>query len=249
MKLNVAQLMKSPVGTTREYDLEETLREVEDQPLTRPVKVYLHLTRINDGVLARGDVETTLEIACSRCTEPAEQPVAFHFDERREQQLDASVLGAILPARMELRITGRDHALGIDAHRLDEMARHVDGARRRQLPVRGKLFGVNRPIVGVPADQDLLLLEILENAAKEKAKKGTDIQLIGDFYASCMDEAGIERAGTAPLAPLMAKIAAIKIPLPGHRELIHGQHRACAERRAKSVAYDYRVNSLIGCAQ
>ena len=34
MKLNVAQLMKSPVGTTREYDLEETLREVEDQPLT-----------------------------------------------------------------------------------------------------------------------------------------------------------------------------------------------------------------------
>ena len=88
MKLNVAQLMKSPVGTTREYDLEETLREVEDQPLTRPVKVYLHLTRINDGVLARGDVETTLEIACSRCTEPAEQPVAFHFDEQFRPTID-----------------------------------------------------------------------------------------------------------------------------------------------------------------
>src|SRR5438128_2839822 len=46
-----------------------------------------------------------------------------------------------------------------------------------------------------------------------------------------------------------AEIAAIKIPLPRHRELIHGQDCARAERRAKSVAYDYRVNSLIGCAQ
>ncbi|HEX6510914.1 MAG TPA: DUF177 domain-containing protein [Chloroflexota bacterium] len=88
MKLNVAQLLKSPVGTTREYDLEETLREVEDQPLTRPVKVHLHLTRINDGLLARGDVETALAVACSRCTEPAEQPLRFHFDEQFRPSID-----------------------------------------------------------------------------------------------------------------------------------------------------------------
>jgi len=88
VKLNVAQLLKSPVGTTREYDLEETLREVEDQALTRPVKVHLHLTRINDGLLARGDVDTALETACSRCAEPAEQPLAFHFDEQFRPTID-----------------------------------------------------------------------------------------------------------------------------------------------------------------
>ncbi len=88
MKLNVAQLMKSPVGATREYDLEETLREVEDQRLTRPVKVHLHLTRINDGLLARGDVETALAVDCSRCTEPAEQWLAFHFEEQFRPTID-----------------------------------------------------------------------------------------------------------------------------------------------------------------
>src|SRR5947209_2985082 len=88
MKLNVAQQMKSPVGSTREYDLEETLSKVEDQPLTRPVKVHLHLTRINDGVLARGDVETALETLCSRCTEPAEQPLKFHFEEQFRPTID-----------------------------------------------------------------------------------------------------------------------------------------------------------------
>src|SRR6476661_4203875 len=30
---------------------------------------------------------------------------------------------------------------------------------------------------------------ILEKAAKTKAKNGSNMQLIGDFYASCMDEA------------------------------------------------------------
>src|SRR5215210_7148625 len=40
-----------------------------------------------------------------------------------------------------------------------------------------------------------VLHNILENAAKTKAPKGSDMQLIGDYYASCMDEAAIEKAG------------------------------------------------------
>lgn len=88
MKLNVAQLMKSPVGTTREYDLEEAFGSVEDQQLTQPVRLHLHLTRINDGLLARGDLETVLAIPCSRCTELAEQTLRFHFDEQFRPTID-----------------------------------------------------------------------------------------------------------------------------------------------------------------
>src|SRR5579862_6531318 len=80
--------MKSPVGTIREYNLEETFSRVEDQPLSRPVRVSVHLTRINDGLLARGDVETALETVCSRCIEPAEQPVGFHFEEQFRPTID-----------------------------------------------------------------------------------------------------------------------------------------------------------------
>mgnify|MGYP001247402245 CR=1 FL=1 len=88
MKLNVAQLLKSPVGTTREYDLEETPSEIEDQRLVRPIGLHLHLTRINDGILGRGDVRTAIETACSRCLDPAEQPIAFHFEETFRPTID-----------------------------------------------------------------------------------------------------------------------------------------------------------------
>jgi putative endopeptidase len=55
-----------------------------------------------------------------------------------------------------------------------------------------------------------VLHTILENSVKAHARKGSDTQLIGDFYASCMDEAAIEKAGTKPLDPYMKQIAKIK---------------------------------------
>src|SRR4030095_4748872 len=55
------------------------------------------------------------------------------------------------------------------------------------------------------------LHEILEAAAKNTtAKKGSNEQKIGDYYASCMDEAAIESAGLTPLQPELGRIAAIK---------------------------------------
>ncbi len=55
-----------------------------------------------------------------------------------------------------------------------------------------------------------VLHDILEKAIKEKAAKGSNIQMIGDYYASCMDEAAIEKAGTKPLDPIFKEIAKVK---------------------------------------
>ena len=55
------------------------------------------------------------------------------------------------------------------------------------------------------------LHQILEESAKNKsAAPGSNRQKIGDFYASCMDEALIEATGAKPLDPEFARIAAIK---------------------------------------
>jgi putative endopeptidase len=55
-----------------------------------------------------------------------------------------------------------------------------------------------------------VLHAILEDAAKDKtAKSGSNWQKIGDFYASCMDESGIEAAGLKPLEAELDRIAAI----------------------------------------
>lgn len=53
-----------------------------------------------------------------------------------------------------------------------------------------------------------MLKDVLEAAAKSKAKAGSNERLIGDFYATCIDEAAIERAGGDPIKPFLANIDA-----------------------------------------
>ena len=55
-----------------------------------------------------------------------------------------------------------------------------------------------------------VLRDLLEKAAKADPKRGPIDQKIGDYYASCMDEAAIEAKGLAPLQPQLNRIAAIK---------------------------------------
>src|SRR4030095_13339523 len=56
-----------------------------------------------------------------------------------------------------------------------------------------------------------VLHQILESAAKNtKAPKGSSEQKVGDYYATCMDEAKIEAEGLKPLTPEFDRIAKIK---------------------------------------
>jgi putative endopeptidase len=55
-----------------------------------------------------------------------------------------------------------------------------------------------------------VLHQILEEAAKNRAAAAGSIeQKIGDFYASCMDTDGIEKAGLEPLQPELKRMAAL----------------------------------------
>ena len=80
-----------------------------------------------------------------------------------------------------------------------------------KVPIPGEYaaYGVNQEI-----DERTFatLKEILETAAKTGSPKGTVAQRVGDFYASGMDEAAIDREGLKPLMPWFAEIAAIKSP-------------------------------------
>lgn len=56
-----------------------------------------------------------------------------------------------------------------------------------------------------------VLKKVVENAAQTtSAAKGTDAQLVGDYYASCMNEAAIEKAGVTPIQPYFAEVDKIK---------------------------------------
>jgi putative endopeptidase len=58
------------------------------------------------------------------------------------------------------------------------------------------------------ANRDILH-DILEKAATNKNATGNE-KLIGDFYASCMDEAAIDSAGTSAIDPTLSRIAGLK---------------------------------------
>lgn len=67
-----------------------------------------------------------------------------------------------------------------------------------------------------------VLHQILEASAKNTAaKKGSSEQKVGDYYATCMDEATIEAEGLKPLAPEFALIAKVKDQKGVQDEITH----------------------------
>jgi len=54
------------------------------------------------------------------------------------------------------------------------------------------------------------LRDILQKVSAADPRRNAIDQKIGDYYASCMDEAAIEKKGVAPLKPTLDRIAAIK---------------------------------------
>ena len=80
---------------------------------------------------------------------------------------------------------------------------------RTTIPAEYDRYGVDQE---VDARTHQILREIMESAAAIKAAKGSETQQVGDFYASGMDEAGIEALGITPLQPLLARIDTVKSP-------------------------------------
>jgi len=54
------------------------------------------------------------------------------------------------------------------------------------------------------------LRQILETSGKAEGPAGSSERKMGDYYASCMDTAAIEAAGSQPIAPLLLRISEMK---------------------------------------
>lgn len=79
--------------------------------------------------------------------------------------------------------------------------------KKTEIPATESRWGT----FNILADRNRTILkEILEESAKTRAAKGSDVQLLGDFYSSCMNESAIEKAGAKPLQPYFNQINKIK---------------------------------------
>ncbi len=68
---------------------------------------------------------------------------------------------------------------------------------------------------------EFIVRNILEEASAERSGRSANEQKIGDYYASCMDEIAIEKAGTKPLERDFQSIGAIKSKQELPQEIVH----------------------------
>ncbi|MBO9710234.1 MAG: M13 family metallopeptidase [Caulobacter sp.] len=89
----------------------------------------------------------------------------------------------------------------------DDFWTYANGAaiKANPIPADRSSYGVGAILVEKTAKRTV---DLIQDAAK--AGKTADAKKVGDYYASYMDEAAIEKAGLAPMKAGLARIAAIK---------------------------------------
>lgn len=120
MIFNVAQLMKSPVGTSFVADFQEEDKVTLDDDLkvVGPVEGHTRMRRTNQGLLVDGWVDLTLELSCTRCLKDFEQPMHVTFEEQFYPTVDV-VTGMPLPA------FDKEEIFPIDDHHLLDLTEAV----------------------------------------------------------------------------------------------------------------------------
>ena len=80
MQINVSQLLKEPVGSERDYQLNDTI-DIMDNGSSSMVQCNVRLTRTNRSILVKGNFNTEIELACARCLDVFDCPIAVSFEE------------------------------------------------------------------------------------------------------------------------------------------------------------------------
>jgi len=93
MQINVAQQLKEPVGSTRDYKVDDV---VDIANGGCQFKGEVRLIRTNRGILAKGRLNTEVAIACSRCLNLFSYPLTLDIEEEYFPVADV-VSGSRLP--------------------------------------------------------------------------------------------------------------------------------------------------------
>ena len=77
MQINVSQLLKEPIGSSRTYHIEEQVNRDNINSIAGDVL----LIRTNRAIIITGKMTASLKVVCSRCLKPVDCEVHFNFEE------------------------------------------------------------------------------------------------------------------------------------------------------------------------
>ena len=86
MCINVAQLLKEPVGSSRSYQINESIA-IEDIDYA---KGKITLVRTNRSILVKGAMTVSVTGICSRCLSPIDYAVNFNLEDEFFPRVDIS---------------------------------------------------------------------------------------------------------------------------------------------------------------
>ena len=95
MEFNVAQLLKESVGTSRQYEVQETFPPLGDIGVEK-VQGRIYLVRTDLGIWVRGVLGASVPAVCSRCLDGFTQALKLRLDEQYYPIVDIHT-GASLP--------------------------------------------------------------------------------------------------------------------------------------------------------
>jgi uncharacterized protein len=77
MHINVAQLLKEPTGSSRSFQIDESVGTDD----INSVKGEITLIRTNRGIIAKAEMTASVTGICSRCLKPIDYEVKYDFNE------------------------------------------------------------------------------------------------------------------------------------------------------------------------
>ena len=86
MQINVAGLMKEPIGSVRTLEIDEEI-DFGDGEMRR-VTGQVKFLRTQRGILVQGEIATEADLTCSRCLEPFRYPVSLKIEEEYLPTID-----------------------------------------------------------------------------------------------------------------------------------------------------------------
>ena len=93
MQINVSQLFKEPIGSTRQYEIDET---IDVSGGSHEIQGEVKLVRTDRGILVKGTLHTGIEVTCGRCLGLFDCPLTLNIEEEYFPTTDI-VSGALLP--------------------------------------------------------------------------------------------------------------------------------------------------------
>jgi len=111
LQVNVSQMLKGPVGSTRAIAIDDAIAVDEAPPSL--VQGSANLTRTNRSILVQADISADVSLACARCLEHYYCPLRIKFDEEFFPATDVSS-GLLLPNPEEAGAFTIDEHLTLD---------------------------------------------------------------------------------------------------------------------------------------